>query len=122
MATSDALWSQFRRLLLGTVVEGLLAHHVPVDFATLAIRFDDDSAFRVPRIDNYMRFRGALTARLAAPFAGADALAATLRAAWPELLAVLDLPMGDRLAAERSELNVRIAGDLLEVAFDLEAD
>jgi hypothetical protein len=122
MPSSDALWTQFRRLLLGTVVEAMLAHRVPVDFATLAITFSDDSAFRVPRLDNYMRFRGTVTARLTGAYGALDGLAATLREAWPDLLSVLDLPVGDRLTAERSHIAVRFDGDRLEVAFDLEAD
>lgn len=116
------LWAQFRRLLLGTVVEAMLAHRVPVDFGSIDIRFDDGSAFRVPRLDNYMRFSGRLTARLVGPLPDLGALQATLEAAWPELCAVLDLPVGDRLAAERNHIRTSVDGEVLTVTFDLVAD
>ena len=80
MPSTELLWSQFRRLLLGTVAEAMLAESVPVDFRSIRIVFDDDSAFRVPRFDNYMRFKGHLEARLVAPFTRAEALARDLEA------------------------------------------
>lgn len=116
------LWVQFRRLLLGTVVEAMLAHRVPLDFGSITITFGDDSAFRVPRIDNYMRFEGELVGRLTAPFTDVAALSATLERAWPDLLAVLDLPIGDRLSPTTTHLAASVDGDRLVVRFDLAAD
>ena len=121
---SEALWSQFRRLLLGTVVEALLAERLPVAFGSIRIAFEDESAFRVPRLDNYMRFRGALSATLETdpPPERVEALDRRLRAVWPELLSVVDLPIGDRLTSSRHEIAVRVTGRDLQVVFDLEAD
>lgn len=118
------MWAQFRRLLLGTVIEALLEVGAAVDFPSIRIEFDDDSVFRVPRLNNYMRFEGALSARLSAPFpaAKADALRVVLKKAWPEILSVVDIPIGDRLTNERNHIAVSVDGDQLRVAFDLEAD
>ncbi len=127
-AGNTALWDQFRRLLLGTVVEALLEAGLAVEFSTLRISFGPDSAFRVPRLDNYMRFVGALEARLTgpAPAGAVEAARARLSQAWPALLSVLDIPVGDRLTSERNHLTVRVdsgpAGAVLRVDFDLEAD
>lgn len=122
MPSSDLLWSQFRRLLLGTVAEAMLEEHVPVDFRSIRIHFDDASAFRVPRLDNYMRFKGWLEAELVAPFDRVGELARRLDRAWPELCAVLDLPVGDDLSPTQSHMRVRVEGPRLQIAFDLEAD
>lgn len=127
----EVLWSQFRRLLLGTVVEGLLAEGVAVSFGSIAVAFDEDSAFRVPRFDNsgqagtaHKRFRGRLTATLETPIDPVQlgALQARLRTIWPELLAVVDLPIGDKLTSSRHELLVDATAEQLVVRFDLEAD
>ena len=123
----SAMWNQFRRLLLGTVVESLLDEDLSIDFRTLRIQFSEQSEFRVPRLDNYMRFHGELHADLLAPpAAGAEArLEATLRKAWPELLAVLDIPIGDRLGDEKNHIDASFeAGSPARVVvrFDLEAD
>lgn len=122
--SAAALWAHFRRLLLGTVIEGLLESGVEVAFPSIQISFTDQSAFRVPRLDNYMRFHGELTATLLRPLepASARALESRLKRAWPELLAVVDIPIGDRLTNDRNEVHVTVAGDRLKVSFDLEAD
>jgi len=122
-----SMWNQFRRLLLGTVVEGLLAEQVQIDFSSLRIDFDKDSDFRVPRLNNYMRFKGALKARLlSVPTPQAEAgLEARLLQAWPELLAVVDIPIGDRLTSDRNHIDVvfeRSDPPGLRVDFDLVAD
>lgn len=124
MVEDTPLWRQFRRLLLGAVVESLLGHHIAVEFGSITIRFEDTSAFRVPRLDNYMRFAGTVTARLAgAPPPGAvGALEGALRGLWPELLGVVELPVGDRLTSSHMHLVVTEAEGLLTVRFDLEAD
>jgi hypothetical protein len=118
------MWNQFRRLLLGTVVECLLRTRVEVAFSSIWIAFDPESDFRVPRFDNYMRFKGTLTATLAAPPDGQalPALRDLLQEAWQDLLSVLDLPIGDRLTAKRTQLDVVASDDQLRIHFDLEAD
>ena len=118
------MWNFFRRLLLGTVVEALLDAGVDLDFASIAISFSDDSAFRVPRLNNYMRFKGELTATLTEPMdhAALRRLEDKLDDAWPELLKVVDIPIGDRLENERNHVRARQEGRRLVVSFDLEAD
>ena len=120
----DARWNQFRRLLLGSTIEALQASGVNVRFETIAIRFSDRSAFRVPRLDNYMRFHGEVEAELASPDGAArlDALRQELLQAWPEILSVVDLPIGDRLTSERNHITVQAEGSRLCIGFDLEAD
>lgn len=128
MATPDTatnpLWRQFRRLLLGSVVECLLDAGVAVDFATIHIEFTDDSVFRVPRLDNYMRFVGSVTATPTAP-PPAHRLARLqelLEECWPELLSTLDIPIGDRLTADNTHIRATVSGGRLTVQFDLSAD
>ncbi len=124
MLPDTPLWRQFRRLLLGAVVESLLEAGVRVDFPTLAVSFDDTSVFRVPRFDNYMRFAGTIQARVLAPPAAtavAD-LQDRLRRVWPELLSIIELPIGDSLTSDRMRLDVTVDGDALTVRFDLAAD
>lgn len=123
-ADRGAMWVWFRRLFLGTVIEALLADEVAVEFPSLSIRFEDESRFQVPHLDNYMRFTGVVEATLCGdPPAGlADRLEAELRKAWPALVAVVDIPVGDRLTADRNDIDVRIEGGHLRVRFDLEAD
>lgn len=122
-----SMWNQFRRLLLGTVVESLLEEGLHIDFKTLSIAFHKESDFRVPRLNNYMRFKGQLTAvMLSPPDAAAEArIEATLKGAWPELLEVVDIPIGDRLTQDKNHIDARFDhGDppTLVVHFDLEAD
>ena len=122
------MWDFFRRLLLGIVVDALLTHDVALDFGTLEIGFDPVSEFRVPRLNNYMRFKGALQARLdGQPADGLQRrLEADLRKVWPDLLTWMDIPIGDRLTNERNTVSVTIEhrpdGSWLRVAFDLVAD
>ena len=122
---ADATWDQFRRLILGTVLELMLEERVPVDFSTLQVRFDTErSAFHVPRLNNYMRFVGGLSGRLAAPVGPelAPRVRARLLSAWPDLLACVKIPIGDRLDLTRNEITVTVTGDQFELRFDLEAD
>lgn len=119
------LWRQFRRLLVGAVVEAFVEAGVEADLPTLTVRFDDESAFRVPRLDNYMRFKGQVSVRLRAPISpvARTRVLGRLRQVWPELLSVLDLPIGDALTAERAEVLLVDGGDQeLTVRFDLSAD
>jgi len=118
------MWAQFRRLLLGTVIESMLETGVSVDFSTIRISFSDESQFRVPRLNNYMRFHGELNATLAAPLGDQQHsdLHGSLLRAWPEILSVIDLPIGDRLTNDRNRVTVNATETELHIAFDLEAD
>jgi hypothetical protein len=124
---ADPKWVQFRRLLLGTMVECLAEAGLAADLATARIEFDRESEFRVPRLDNAMRFKGRFTARATSPPPEApalEALRARLAAQWPVLVSTLDvIPLGDRLTPTRNELAVSTTPDgALRVVFDLEAD
>lgn len=124
MSGDNELWDQFRRLLLGTVVEALLERGTAVDFSSIHIAFSDDSVFRVPRIDNYMRFKGELTANVTSQVKPGDdaGLRSALAQAWPSILKVVDIPIGDRLTVDKNQLDVRLDDGELHVAFDLVAD
>lgn len=123
-ADRGPMWVWFRRLFLGTVIEALLEDGVAVDFQSISIRFEDESRFQVPHLDNYMRFTGVVEATLSggAPPEEAGSLQARLLEAWPALVAVVDIPVGDRLTPDRNHIAVEIEGDRLRVRFDLEAD
>lgn len=123
------LWTVFRRVVLGTVVEVLVGEAVGVDLPSAVIEFDRESDFRVPRMDNFMRFKGTFRVALTAPIdeARLRRVEARLRATWPELLSVVDLPVGDRLTAEHAVVTAaaepRADGRPgLRVSFDLAAD
>ena len=126
MSRAELQWIQFRRLLLGTVIEALLAEGAALEFASIAIAFDPKrSRFDVPRFNNYMRFAGQLTADLVQPLEAAASARVErgLLRAWDELLRSIELPVGDKLTNEKSEVRVTCAaGTALTVAFDLEAD
>lgn len=123
------LWNVFRRVVLGTVVEILVEEAVAIDLPSVVITFDRDSEFRVPRIDNFMRFKGTFRASLPG---GVDEarlrrVEARLRAVWPELLGTLELPVGDRLTGERADVRAEVEARPdgrpgLCVRFDLAAD
>ena len=119
------MWEQFRRLIFGTVLELLLEERVPVDFSSVQIRFDErESAFKVPRFDNYMRFVGTLEAKLTESQGPgvAGRVQARLLTAWPDLLKVVKLPIGDSLDLTKNEIVVEIRDGSLRISFDLEAD
>jgi hypothetical protein len=71
-----------------------------------------------------MRFRGTVRGVLRAPVDPATRarLLAGLRAVWPEIVSVVDLPIGDALTVEKSDVQVDIEGDTLVIRFDLSAD
>lgn len=123
---ADPLWVQFRRLLLGTVIEVLQDAGLDVDLGALSIAFDPGSAFNVPRLDNHMRFVGRFSAPVSddAPIDDARlaALDRALRAVWPDIVGVVALPIGDRLTVSANHVDVRLEGGVLHVAFDLVAD
>lgn len=124
MPDDTPLWRQFRRLLLGAVVEALLPAGVDLDLRTIELDFHDASVFRVPRLDNYMRFVGTVRGRLRAPLDAAtkaDVLA-RLRRVWPELVSAVDLPVGDALSVDKHQVSVEVEGDQLVIRFDLSAD
>ena len=118
------MWTQFRRLLLGTVVEIFREHGVSTDVAGLELEFHEDSEFKVPRLDNSMRFRGHVRAPVTAPPSAETvrALERQLRGVWPELLQVVKIPIGDRLDQERNEVTVHATATEIRVVFDLIAD
>ena len=119
------MWEQFRRLIFGTVLELLLEEQVPVDFTSVRIQFDEDkSKFEVPRFNNYMRFFGTLEAQLTLPQGPevAPRVRARLLTAWPDLLKVVKLPIGDSLDLTKNVIGVEIVGSALRISFDLEAD
>lgn len=124
----EKLWTLFRRLLLGTVTEALVAEEWPVELRGLELRFHEDSVFEVPRLDNNMRFKGEVAARLheLPDMQRIGALRARLERVWPEIVAVLDIPIGDRLTPDRNHVEVEVgpdeAGPTLWIRFDLEAD
>lgn len=121
---TSPLWPQFRRLLLGAVVESLVAEDVDVDVPSMSIRFDEQSAFRVPRLDNYMRFSGTVSGRLRGePAPGLSGrLQRRLAGIWQELVDALDIPIGDGLTVAREEVRVDVASGTITIRFDLSAD
>ncbi len=124
MPIEEPLRTWFRRLLLGTLVEVVQAAGVPVSLSSVTIDFHGDSAFEVPRLNNYMRFKGQVTCTLTRPMdaRALRVLEDKLDDAWPDLLKVVDIPIGDRLTQEKNHVSARQEGNRLVVSFDLEAD
>lgn len=118
------MWNHFRRLLLGTVVEVFIELDLDVHVNRLRLEFHDESAFRVPRLNNYMRFKGVVDAPVEGPVdeATLQRLRDRLDDIWPELLGVVQIPIGDALTDERNHVTVARTDDGLRIAFDLEAD
>ena len=118
------MWNHFRRLLLGTIVEVFQEEGVRADASRIQMTFDRESVFRVPRINNYMRFKGSVVAQLDAPLdaAALRSLRRKLLGVWPDLLSVVKIPIGDRLDLERNEIQASMRGEELLIVFDLEAD
>ena len=123
----DPLFTQFRRLFLGTMLEMLVETGLGARYETLQVTFDERSVFKVPRWDNYMLFVGEATVELTAePDDRTLArLRAELRRAWPDLVGCIKIPVGDKLTPDRNELEVTLQpGDppRLRIEFDLMAD
>jgi hypothetical protein len=118
------MWTQFRRLLLGTVVEVFQEHGIQTDVATLELSFHDDSDFKVPRLNNYMRFKGHVRAPLDAdvPSGALHAVRRDLLGVWPDLLQVVKIPVGDKLTSDKNQVDVQVVSRELRVQFDLIAD
>lgn len=124
VSTHDALFVQFRRLLLGTMVEILRDSKLDIDLAGLTLGFDPESGFRFLWVDNWMRFKGFVRVPLRSPASDAEVEEVRSRflAVWPEVLATIGtLPLADRLTSTRFEVTVA-AGEVLDIQFDLEAD
>lgn len=121
-ALTTTLWTQFRRLFTGTVIELLQARGLWVQ--RLRVDFSEESRFDVPRFDNYMRFVGEASAELEVPLAPGqlDTIRKDLEAAWPGLVGCLEIPVGDRLTVDRVRVDVREEGNKLRIKFDLVAD
>jgi len=113
----------FRRLLLGTLIELVQEAEVPIAISSIQIAFHPDSAFRVPRFNNYMRFRGEAQATVSSPVSSESmtALQGGLRRVWPGVLSTVVVP-GDQLTSTKNETSAEVAGDLITIAFDLIAD
>ena len=122
----DPLWTQVRRLLIGTVVECLEAAGVEVALQHLEVQFAPECELSVPRLDNYVRVKGVLAARwIAEP--NPQALAKVevgLRQAWSSLFSVIVIPVGDKLTPDRADVIVNLdrENQRVRVTFDLEAD
>lgn len=117
-------FAQFRRLLLGVVVELLHDGGVDVEVSGLVAEFAPESGFRMLWFDNWMRFRGTVRAPLRTPLdeLGRAALQARFEAVWPEIVAAVStIPLADRLQITRQQVEVT-ADDDLWIRFDLEAD
>ncbi len=119
---TSGLWTQFRRLFTGTVVE--LLQERGFETRKLRVDFSADSRFQVPRLDNYMRFVGVASSELErVPTASELAqLRRDLETAWPGLVACLDIPLGDRLTVDRVRVEAVLEGQTLKIRFDLVAD
>lgn len=120
----ERAFRQFRRLLVGVVVEVLGASGLPVDLGRLEVGFEPDSGFRFRWVDNWMRFHGWARAPLVGEVdpAGVARVHAEFEGVWPEIVGALhELPLADRLDVTRQVVSVT-AGDALEIRFDLEAD
>ncbi|MES2639255.1 MAG: hypothetical protein V4850_07215 [Myxococcota bacterium] len=118
------LWRLFRRLLLGAVVESILPLDVDLDLHTLELRFDDESAFKMPRLDNFLRFVGTARGKLNTPMTEdvRVRLLTDLCKMWPEIVSVLDMPIGDTLTVDNHHVTVTTTDGWLEIRFDLSAD
>ena len=122
--SSDPRWVQFRRLILGTVVDCLREANIDVDVPSIKVSFDDASKFQVPRLDNYMRFKGVFEANVSTAVAPAslDVFRRGVSGAWAALVKTIDIPIGDKLTPDRSDLSISTEGQSLRIQFDLEAD
>ena len=118
-------FAQFRRLLVGIVVELLQSQHIHADISGLQATFAPESGLRFLWFDNWMRFRGQIDIPLhpsATPPDQAD-LSRAFHAVWPEIIAALtSLPLADRLEIARNEVLVQISAETITIQFDLEAD
>lgn len=121
---SDPRWVQFRRVILGTVIDCLREAKIDVDVPTIQLSLDESSKFQVPRLDNYMHFKGTFVARSSAPIAppALDVFRRGISGAWAALVGIVDIPIGDRLTPDRSDVQIKLDGDTLRIDFDLEAD
>lgn len=125
MTRDPRLFAQFRRLLLGIVVEILRDARVDAELAGLEAAFEPESAFRFTWVDNWMRFRGGVTVSLRAPVDDATRaeLQSRFEAVWTEIVdATHALPLADRLTVTRREVEVTAERGRLSLRFDLEAD
>ncbi len=118
------VWTQFRRLLLGTMVEIFQDQGISTDVTALELDFHEGSAFKVPRIDNYMRFKGHVRAPLSTPLSetAIASLERELLRVWPDLLQVVKIPIGDRLEKVKNRVRLQVTPEELRIEFDLIAD
>jgi hypothetical protein len=121
---SDPKWVQFRRVILGTVIDCLREAKIDVDVPSIQLSLDESSKFQVPRLDNYMRFKGSFVAQSSAPISPAalDVFRRGISGAWASLVGIIDIPLGDRLTPDRSDVQIKLDAETLRIDFDLEAD
>ena len=115
---------QFRRMLLGTMLEILRDSKLDIDLSGLTLGFEPESGFRFLWVDNWLRFKGFVRVPLRKPASDVEVedLRVRMLAIWPEVLATIGtLPLADRLECTKHEVTVT-AGEALDVRFDLEAD
>ena len=120
-----SVWPWFRRVLLGTVIEGLHEVGLSVDASSIELSFDEDSVFQFPAFNNHLRFIGRVSARLDHDVATEQvtALREAFELAWPALVAELRrFPLPDRLHVVRNQVTVQAKKGRLDLVFDLEAD
>lgn len=125
MPRDPGVWVWFRRLILGTFIEGLHEAGLQVDASTAVIAFDEESIFKFPAFNNHLHFLGEVSATVITPpdQAQLDAVRDGLQQAWPELVTELRrFPLPDRLAVQRNQVEVVLEGDRLTLRFDLDAD
>lgn len=117
-------WVQFRRLIFGTIFECLRDSKIDVDVVSAVVSFEEGSKFQVPRLDNYMRFKGSFEAKIISPIEAAklEILKKELSKSWVSLVSAIEIPVGDKLTVERNDVEVRAQGEKLTIQFDLDAD
>lgn len=121
---NDAAFVQFRRLLLGVVVEVVIETGIAADLSGVTLAFEPESGFRFLWVDNWMRFRGWVRVPMHGPAdpAMVHAVEERFAAVWPQIVgAFAAMPLVDRLAITRQGVIVTV-GEVLEIRFDLEAD
>lgn len=120
---SSRLWTQFRRLLLGTTVEVLRDIGLHVDTGGLEMGFDDESVFRYPALHSEMRFAGRVRATLLEPtdIATLETLEVEVMKIWPEIVQLVRLPMVGAMDVTSNAVWITVEGSQLEIRFDLAA-
>lgn len=118
----DELWVQFRRFLLGTVVEVFAAHDLHLDVAGLQLDFDRQaSRFHYPALNSELCFIGSVHAPLLQHVQDTEALERAAKGIWPEIVRLVRLPVFGAMKVERNQVEVEEIGGSIVIRFDLEA-